>query len=124
MGQDQGNQHGRLVDDQLARETEALVHGSPDEGRTEGRRQQAPGPDEPELHAGDRPEVEAEVQRDARAALAAAVTPAHFPAERDELVATARSEDADPDLVNRLAGLNPDRQFATVEEVWEALPHA
>ncbi|CAN5869289.1 hypothetical protein BH24ACT3_BH24ACT3_19150 [soil metagenome] len=54
----QGDEHSPRVDDELVHETEALVKGDPDEGRTEGRTQQAPRPGEAGVGGGVRPELD------------------------------------------------------------------
>jgi hypothetical protein len=118
--------HNPLQDDQLKHEEHALLHGDPDEGRSEPRRAEAPGPGD-EAGLGLRPEVAepqgaAPSQRDveARAALAATFPPSLFPARRDELVAAAEAAFADDDLVASLRAL-PDAVYRTAGEVWETL---
>ena len=120
------SKHGPRVDEQLEHEEHALLHGSPDEGRTEPRRAEAPGPGE-EAGVGVRPEV-AEAQGaapslpeiEARAAFAAAFTPSLFPARRDQLVAEAESHFGDEELIDSLRRL-PDTVYASVGDVWSAL---
>lgn len=118
-------QHGPRVDEQLAHEVEGLVRSGHGEARTEARRQQAPGPGEPELHAPTRPEVPrhgpAEEEIEGRTGLAELLTGTHYPAERDALVAAARRNDAPPDVVDRLTRLPKGRSFATLQEVWEVV---
>ncbi len=41
------SKHGPRIDDEQEREEHALLHGAPDEGRTEARTMEAPGDDEP-----------------------------------------------------------------------------
>jgi hypothetical protein len=50
------DKHAPRLDDQLEHEEQALTHGAPDEGRTEPRRSEAPGPGEGGV--GARPEAE------------------------------------------------------------------
>jgi hypothetical protein len=90
------DKHAPRRDDQLAHEEQALVHGAPDEGRTEPRRSEAPGPGEGGV--GARPEVEEpagdagpQSEIEGRAALAATFRPTTFPARRDQLVEEARA---------------------------------
>jgi hypothetical protein len=118
--------HNPRQDDQLKHEEHALLHGNPDEGRTEPRRAEAPGPGD-EADVGMRPDVAepqgtAPSQRDveARAALAATFPPSLFPARRDELVAAAEAAFAEDDLVASLRAL-PDSVYTTSGEVWVAL---
>jgi Protein of unknown function (DUF2795) len=118
--------HNPRQDDQLKHEEHALLHGNPDEGRTEPRRAEAPGPGD-EADVGMRPDVAepqgpAPSQRDveARAALAATFPPSLFPARRDELVAAAEAAFAEDDLVASLRTL-PDSVYTTSGEVWVAL---
>lgn len=109
------DKHSPRKDEQLEREEHALLHGAPDEGRTEPRRGEAPGPDEG--GTGVRPEV------DDRATLAASFRPATFPARRDRLVEEARDRHADEQLVSQLQSL-PDRIYETVGDVWEEMHRA
>jgi Protein of unknown function (DUF2795) len=118
--------HGPRRDDQMKREEHALLHGSPDEGRTEPRRGEAPGPGD-EVSAGvradvDEPQGGAPAQRDvdARAALAASFRPSVFPARRDRLIEEAEAGFADEGLIAALRQL-PDGLYETVGEVWAAL---
>lgn len=120
------SKHGPRQDDQQKHEEHALLHGHPDEGRTEPRRMEAPGPGDAE-GSGVRPEV-AEPQAGApsqaeiedRAALAATFPPSMFPAGRDRLVEEAQARFADNDLIARLQRL-PDGPYATVGQLWAAL---
>jgi hypothetical protein len=43
------SKHGPRIDEQQKQEEHALLHGSPDEGRTEARTAEAPGDDEPDM---------------------------------------------------------------------------
>jgi hypothetical protein len=118
--------HGPRRDDQMKREEHALLHGSPDEGRTEPRRGEAPGPGDeasPGVRADvDEPQGGAPAQRDvdARAALAASFRPSVFPARRDRLIEEAEAGFADEGLIAALRQL-PDGLYETVGEVWAAL---
>jgi hypothetical protein len=119
------DKHAPRRDDQLAHEEQALVHGAPDEGRTEPRRSEAPGPGEGGV--GARPEVEEpagdagpQSEIEGRAALAATFRPTTFPARRDQLVEEARARFADDSLVTALQRA-PDRVYETVGQVWDAI---
>jgi Protein of unknown function (DUF2795) len=120
--------HGPRLDDQLKHEEHALLHGSPDEGRGEPRRAEAPGPGD-EASIGVRSDVAepqggAPSQRDieARAALAACFPPSLFPARRDRLIEEAEGRFADEGLMVTLRDL-PDALYTTVGEVWAAIEH-
>lgn len=43
------SKHGPRIDDQQKHEEHALLHGAPDEGRTEARTAEAPGDGEPSM---------------------------------------------------------------------------
>ena len=43
------SKHGPRIDEEQKLEEHALLHGAPDEGRTEGRTKEAPVDDEPSL---------------------------------------------------------------------------
>jgi hypothetical protein len=110
----------------MKHEEHALLHGSPDEGRTEPRRGEAPAPGDeasPGVRADvDEPQGGAPAQRDvdARAALAASFRPSVFPARRDRLIEEAEAGFADEGLIAALRQL-PDGLYETVGEVWAAL---
>lgn len=121
---DESNQHGPRVDEALGREVEGLVRGGHDEGRDEGRRQQAPGPGEHEWRA-SRPTEPAsgamsDDDLDERSHFAGMLADARYPATAEELRATAESNGAGDEVLARLAALPDDRRFATAEEAWEA----
>lgn len=118
--------HNPRQDDQLEHEEHALLHGNSDEGRSEPRRAEAPGPGD-EADVGLRPDVvepqgAAPSQRDveARAALAATFPPSLFPARRDELVLAAEAAFAEDDLVASLRAL-PDSVYTAAGEVWDTM---
>jgi hypothetical protein len=119
------SKHAPRRDDQLAHEEQALLHGTPDEGRTEPRRTEAPGDDEPSI--GHRPEPGVEgadattaPESEQKAALAACFTPSSFPARRDQLVAQAAARFAEDSTVAALRHL-PDAVYGSVDDVWDAL---
>jgi hypothetical protein len=115
------SKHGARRDDELAREEQALLHGSYDEGRTEPRRAEAPGDDEPSMGwRSDVPEDEAGTEMRGKGALAAAFEPGIFPARRDELVTEATDRFADDATVSALRDL-PDSVYGSVDDVWDAL---
>ena len=123
----ESDKHAARIDEQLEHETAHLVHGSPTENREEFRRQQAPGDGEPEIGAGERPELDqapglglAEHDAEQRSQLATHLGRV-FPANRDRLVAAAEESMAPPDVLQRLRTLPAGQSFENVEAVWEAL---
>jgi len=128
----ESNKHSPRVDDAMAHDVDSLVHGSPEESRSqEWRLQEDPdvGPGRPSDEPIPGTELtQAEVQE--RAELSRHLASAHFPAGRDELVATAEDANAPDDVVQTLRGLPAEEEYQTVQAVWKALggnvepPHA
>jgi hypothetical protein len=128
----QGNVHGPRLDDELAHEVESLTRGAPVESRIEEDRAMEGAADgEPtpeslvsELHdaeAGDEPEGGlSRGELVARSDLGAHLRPSIFPATRAAVLTCAAEEHASVELLGQLEAL-PDREYATVQEVWEAL---
>ncbi|HEX6237469.1 MAG TPA: DUF2795 domain-containing protein [Acidimicrobiales bacterium] len=119
------DKHTPRRDDQMKHEEAAMLQGSPDEGRTEPRRAEEPGPGEGGL--GVRPEAEepyhgapTESEIQGRAALAATFPPAMFPARRQQLIDEAEAGHAD-DALLRLLRRIPERTYDTVGEVWDEI---
>ena len=118
--------HAPRVDDQLDHDTAALTHGAPDEGRTEGRMQEAADFDEPGLAVerhlddddGDRLD---DAALDFRARLAASLRPSTFPAPSGVLRAEAREANAAPDVIEALAALPQERVYSAFGELWDDL---
>jgi uncharacterized protein DUF2795 len=109
--------HSPRMDDELERETESLVRGSPVESRAEEWRQQE-GPAEGE------PGPDAHVSVDdieLRSLLAISLRPSAFPGNRDRLVTVAQEERAEDRVLGWLQSLPADVEFVNVEQVWEAL---
>lgn len=124
---DRNNTVSGREDDQRKQETQDIVSSSPVESRTEARRQEAPGPGQPDLAPGRRPET-AEPddtgmsidERHARADFAGWLEPSAFPARGRDLAAMAAGAAA-PDWVReRLEGLPSDETFETIGAAWEA----
>jgi hypothetical protein len=112
-------------DEQMKHEESAMLQGSPDEGRTEPRRAEGPGPGEG--GTGVRPEAEepyygapTESEVEGRAALAATFSPTMFPARREQLIDEANANYAD-DALLRLLEQIPDRPYDTVGDVWDEI---
>ncbi len=128
----QSNLHSPRVDEQLEHEVSSLTHGAPIEARVEeSRLMEDAGDGEPvaqaivgELHdaeGGD--ELAGGLSRtevNARSELAIHLRPSIFPAGRDAIIECAEDEHAPTDLLGQLRAL-PHGEYATVQEVWEAL---
>ena len=122
------NKHTPRVDEELKHEVQSIVRGSPIEARAqEGREQEGPADGEPTPDAlitggrqGATPDALSHDEVEARAELARHLQPSVFPADRDELIASARQSGASEELAARLGGL-PDGSFDHMEAVWEAL---
>jgi hypothetical protein len=56
-----------------------------------------------------------------RSQLAAFLEPHRFPADRAALLAAAREQDAPQDVIRELRQLPEGMEFATTQDVWEAL---
>jgi Protein of unknown function (DUF2795) len=123
---ERGDRHGPRIDEELARETEALERGSPVEPRVEEFREQEPSAD-------DEPETDARLmggrsagsmdpdELEARSELARSISPSVFPADRDALLDSAARNHAIQPVLDRLARLPADRTFENAEAVWRAL---
>ena len=115
---DQNTTHSPRVDDQLAHDSGALTHGSPDDARQEWRRDQVGGDDEPETIV-DRDDSDAEL--DERSRLAASLRPSAFPATAAVLADVAEAARAQPHHVAALRSLPEGRVYETFAEVWSDL---
>jgi hypothetical protein len=125
-GVERGDKHGPRVDDELARETEALERGSPVEPHVEEFREQEPsGDDEPETGArlqGGRSAGPMDADElEARSELARSISPSVYPADREELLDSARRNQATQPVLDELARLPAGRPFQNAEAVWQAL---
>ena len=109
--------HSPRVDEELERETESLVRGSPVEARAEEwRQQEAPAEGEPA------PDAHVSVDDiELRSLLAISLRPSAFPGSRDVLLAVAEEEHAEDRVIGWLEALPADVEFGNVEQVWEAL---
>src|SRR3954451_7929798 len=128
----QSNLHSPRLDEQLDHEVSSLTHGAPVESRVEeSRLMEDAGDGEPtaqaivgELHeaeGGD--ELAGGLSRTevmARSELAIHLRPGIFPAGRDAIIECAEEEHAPTELLGQLRAL-PHGQYATVQDVWEAL---
>jgi len=119
----ESNKHSPRIDEAMARDVDSLLHGAPEESRAqEWRLQEDPvvGPGQPSDEPLPGMELsDAEVQE--RADLSRHVAAAHYPAERDELVAAAEDDHAPDDVIEALGHLPPGVAYDNVAAVWQAL---
>jgi hypothetical protein len=119
------SKHAPRVDDQLQHETAAITHGAPDEGRSEARRQEAPGDGERDLdlHRDDLRNDFAPDTRDLdrRADIAAALRPSDFPGTGAELAQRAGEGRLPEAVVDQLRSLPDGRIYQAVGELWDDL---
>ena len=118
------------MDDELARQARAYTQGhSPGSAHVNDEREQEPaGEDQPEPtwipegpRPGGAPEPMTGADVEARSRLGRAIPRSALPAGRAELVRGAREMDAPPDVLADLESLPPERVYATVYEIWDAL---
>lgn len=125
------NHHSPRIDDELGRETESLTRGAPVESRAEDwRRQEGPADGEPmpDARIASAPDDDAAANAapdldevEARSLLATSLRPSAFPANRDALLAVAEEQHAEPQVMAWLRALPGDDEFATVQDVWQAI---
>ena len=125
--------HTPRVDEELTREVEAYLRGSPGGSRVEEWR-------EPEAAADGEPEVSAVPQPDplSRSDRPLELTPQEvegrsrfsrylprgvFPADREALVRAGRAANAPDDVIEQLRRLPAGRTFPTAARAWAALGH-
>src|SRR6266511_5226150 len=121
--QRRSTEHGPRLDDELKRETESLVRGSPVESRAEEERvQEGAGDEERPASARTAPaEALGPDEASARTELSRHLRRSIFPAGREELVEEAVQNGAPTPVVWVLRSLPREKTFATVYEVWEEL---
>jgi hypothetical protein len=119
--------HGARVDDELARETESLMHTPSEARREEWRMAEPPGDGEPMpdgFHVGDAgsatPFVPPLDVLDARAELAAALRPTAFPADAITLRRIAETDGAPTWVIELLQRVDPVTRYETLGELWRA----
>jgi hypothetical protein len=123
---ERGNKRSPRIDDEMDRETRALLQSGSDESRAEAALVKegeledevaAAGPPwaEGPAVAGDPSGAEVEL----RSEVARALRPSEFPATGAELVAAARAVFAPDDVIDLLRRLPAEATFPTVEAVWE-----
>jgi hypothetical protein len=109
----------------VAKETDAILHGAPDEGRTEGRLQEdiAPLGQSEVVPRHDLEPAEPgmdEAALDLRARIAAHLAAATFPATTEQLMEVARDDFASQDVMETLASLPAGETYEVVADVWRA----
>jgi hypothetical protein len=110
-------QHSARVDEELHKETESLLRGSPVEARAEDwRRMEPPADGEPF------PDAHVTVDDvELRSLLAISLRPSAFPGDRARLLAVAEEEHAEDRILEWLGSLPARQTFPNVEAVWESL---
>jgi uncharacterized protein DUF2795 len=127
------DKHTPRVDDQLKREVEGHVHGSPSGGRAEEWRQpEAPANGEPEATAVPVPDSvarsDAEIvmtpeEVEGRSRLGRYLHRTALPADKTRLLEAAQDARAPDDVMEELERLPDDETFETAARVWAALGH-
>ncbi|HUQ40565.1 MAG TPA: DUF2795 domain-containing protein [Acidimicrobiales bacterium] len=112
--------HSPRLDEQLKHEGDAHTR--------EDLLKETAGDGEPDLDLSKRPDLDLRqglgIDADAaeqRAELARHLTLAHFPADRDALIAVAEADFCPPGLVQRLRSFPAGEQFQNVQAVWAAM---
>lgn len=109
--------HSPRVDEELHKETESLLRGSPVEARAEDWRRAEPPADGEPL-----PDARVTVDDvELRSLLAISLRPSAFPGDRAGLLAVAEEEHAEDRVLDWLGSLPATQTFPNVEAVWEAL---
>jgi uncharacterized protein DUF2795 len=110
-------QHSPRVDEELHKETESLLRGSPVEARAQDWRRMEPPADGEPL-----PDAHVTVDDiELRSLLAISLRPSAFPGDRARLLAVAEQEHAEDRILEWLGSLPATRTFPNVEAVWETL---
>lgn len=130
---DRGNsKHGPRLDDEMAKEVEGHLEGSPAGSRAEQWHEPEPaGEDQPEpttvpegARRGGAPAPLTAEEVEARSELGRYLPRSVLPADRGRLRQAAAELNAPDQILDQLAALPEDgRQFRTVSEVWAALGH-
>jgi hypothetical protein len=121
---ERGNtKHGPVHDQEMAQETQAMVHGGAHRGHGEEWREPEPVDDGiPPVRRADganpRPSGR---DYELRTELARVLTRDWFPADRDAVLARLADSDAPGDLTERVAALPADARFAAPRDVLVAL---
>ena len=109
--------HSARVDEELHKETESLLRGSPVEACAQDWRRMEPPADGEPL-----PDAHVTVDDvELRSLLATSLRPSAFPGDRARLLAVAEQEHAEDRILEWLGSLPATQTFPNVEAVWEAL---
>ena len=129
----ESSKHGPRLDDQLKREVEGNVTGSPAGSRAEEWRDlQPPAEGEPEVSAVPEPDPRSRSDADldmtpegieGRSRLGRYLPRMAFPADRTALLDAATKAHAPDDILDELHRLPADETYETVARVWAALGH-
>lgn len=122
-----GTKHSHRLDDEMKRETEAIMRGSPVEPRAqEAREKEAAGEDQPradviDLTSGPSGTAPPPDEIEHRSELARFLLPSAFPATAAQLVAVSLEQNAPAWIVEGLERLPTSQSYENVQGVWEAL---
>lgn len=122
------DKHSPRVDEELKHEVAGLVSGGKDTHAEEWASAEPAGEDQPEadrapgvtLHGGV-PDGMSEDDIEARAALAAYLTPGAFPGVREQLLEHVMDSEAPDAIIEQVRSLPAGREFQNVGEAWRAL---
>jgi hypothetical protein len=127
------SKHTPRLDEELTREVESHLRGSPAGSRAEEWREPEPPADgEPEVTAAPQPDPLSRSDKpldltpeevEARARFGRYLPRSAFPAERDALVHAAVRNHAPDDVIEQLRRLPVGRTFPTAARAWAALGH-
>jgi hypothetical protein len=117
---ERGNtKHGPVQDEEMAHETDRMVHGVPKPGHAEEWRDIEPVDDAlPPVRRGDGPSG---TEFELRTELARLMTRDWFPADRDALLGRLADRDAAEDVTGVVTGLSAGRRFDSAHDVLVAL---
>ena len=119
----ESDKHSPRIDDAMAHDVDSLLHGAPEESRSqESRLQEDPAVGPGRRFDEVRPGVGlSDSDLDARAELSRHLATADFPAYKEDLLAAAGEAHAPEEMVETLRGLPNDEAFENVQSVWQAL---
>jgi Protein of unknown function (DUF2795) len=125
------SKHSPHVDEDMREEVSAHTRGGAGGSRTDEWREPEPaGEDQPEPtlipggpRPGGAPEPLTAAEVEERSQLGRWLPRSALPARRDGLLAAARDAQAPEEVLADLRRLPPDREFATVAQIWAALGH-
>jgi hypothetical protein len=125
------SKHSPRLDDEMAKEVEGHLDGSPAGSRAEQWHEPEPaGEDQPEAtlvpegpRPGGAPAPLTGEDVEARSELGRYLPRSVLPADRGRLRQAAAEQNAPDEVLDELAALPEGRQFQTVSEVWAALGH-